>query len=151
MKKFILIFLLVISFFEVQAQGGKDKEEHREQIKAMKVAFITQEMKMDAALAQKFWPIYNRYECKKMELHEREHDEVKNIETLSEQEAEKLIKEYQEIENEEFQIKKTLFSDLKKIISAKEIIKLQKLESDFNKKLWKEYRDRKEAERKKNR
>ncbi len=150
MKKFTLIFLLFISFFTVQAQGSKDKEEHREQIKAMKVAFITQEMNMDAALAQKFWPIYNRYECKKMDLHRREHDEVKNIETLSEQEAENLIKEYQEIENEEYLIKKALFSDLKKIISAKEIIKLQKLESDFNKKLWKEYRARKEAERKRN-
>jgi len=150
MKKITLIIILFISFFGVQAQEDKNKEEHREQIKAMKVAFITQEMQMDAALAQKFWPIYNRYECKKKELHRREHDEIKNIETLSEQEAEKLIQEYQEIENEEYQIKKALFSDLKKIISAKEIIKLQKLESDFNKKLWKEYRDRKDAERKRN-
>ncbi len=150
MKKITLIIILFISFFGVQAQEGKNKEDHREQIKAMKVAFITQEMQMDAALAQKFWPIYNRYECKKMDLHRREHDEIENIETLSEQEAEKLIQEYQDIENEEYQIKKALFSDLKKIISAKEIIKLQKLESDFNKKLWKEYRDRKDAERKRN-
>ncbi len=150
MKKITLLFILFISFYGIQAQNSRDKEEHREQIKAMKVAFITQEMNMDPELAQKFWPIYNRYECQKMDLRRREHDEIKNIETLSEQEAEKLIKEYQNIENEEYQIKKTLFSDLKKIISAKEIIKLQKLEADFNRKLWKEYRDRKDAERKKN-
>ncbi|WP_034921983.1 hypothetical protein [Gillisia sp. CAL575] len=150
MKKVTLIIILFISFFGIQAQNSKDKEDHRKQIKAMKVAFITQEMKMDPELAQKFWPIYNNYECKKMDLRRREHDEIDNIETLTENEAEKLIKEYQDIENEEYQIKKLLFSDLKKIISAKEIIKLQKLESDFNKKLWKEYRDRKEGERKRN-
>jgi len=147
MKKIILLFILFTSFSNLQAQ---DREENRERIKAMKVAYITQEMNMTPELAQKFWPIYNNYECKKMDLRRREHDEIDNIETLTENEAEKLIKEYQDIENEEYQIKKLLFSDLKKIISAKEIIKLQKLESDFNKKLWKEYRDRKEGERKRN-
>lgn len=150
MKKITIFFLLFISIFGVQAQDGKNKEQHRERIKAMKVAYITQEMNMDAQLAQKFWPIYNKYECRKMDLHRREHEELKNIETLSELEAEKMLTEYQEIEKEEYEIKKSLFSDLKKIISAKEIIQLHKLESDFNKKLLQEYRERKEAERKRN-
>ncbi len=150
MKKFTLVFILFLSFCGLQAQEQKDKEQHREQIKAMKVAYITQEMNMNPDLAQKFWPIYNKYECQKMDLHRREHEELLDIESLSEKEAEKMLMEYQDIENEEYQIKKVLFSDLKKIISAKEIIKLQKLESDFNKKLWKEYRDRKDSDRKKN-
>lgn len=150
MKKITILFLLFISIFGVQAQDDKNKEQHRERIKAMKVAYITQEMNMDAQLAQKFWPIYNKYECRKMDLHKREHEELKNIETLSELEAEKMLTEYQEIEKEEYEIKKSLFSDLKKIISAKEIIQLHKLESDFNKKLLQEYRERKEAERRRN-
>lgn len=145
MKKNILLFIVFISFFGLQAQ---DREEHRERIKAMKVAYVTQEMSMSPALAQKFWPIYNKYECQKMELHRREHVEIEGIESLSEKEAEKMLLEYQEIENEEYLIKKALFSDLKKIISSKEIIKLHKLESDFNKKLLKEYRERKAEEQK---
>lgn len=141
---------MFISIFGAQAQDDKNREQHRERIKAMKVAFITQEMKMDPELAQKFWPIYNKYECQKMDLHRREHEELKDTEALSEQEAEKMLTEYQEIEKEEYLIKKSLFTDLKKIISAKEIIQLHKLESDFNKKLLQEYRERKKAERNKN-
>ncbi|HSM63072.1 MAG TPA: hypothetical protein VK833_03950 [Gillisia sp.] len=149
MKKIILVIIMFISIFGVQAQDDKNREQHRERIKAMKVAYITQEMKMDPELAQKFWPIYNKYECQKMDLHRREHEELKNTEALSEQEAEKMLTEYQEIEKEEYLIKKALFTDLKKIISAKEIIQLHKLESDFNKKLLQEYRERKKAERNK--
>ncbi len=148
MKNITLIIIMFLSFFGVQAQEHKNKEEHRERIKAMKVAFITQEMSMNPELAQKFWPIYNKYECQKMDLHRRDHEEIKDLESLTEKEAEKMLKDYQEIENEEYQIKKALFNDLKKIISSKEIIKLHKLESDFNKKLLKEYRERRAKERK---
>ncbi|TVZ27719.1 hypothetical protein JM83_2779 [Gillisia sp. Hel_I_86] len=147
MKKVTLIIILFFTFCGLQAQDSKSKEDHRERIKAMKVAYITQEMNMNPELAQKFWPIYNKYECQKTDLQRREHQELKEIETISEQQAEKMLMEYQEIENEEYQIKKALFADLKKIISSKEIIKLHKLESDFNKKLWKEYRERKAKER----
>lgn len=149
MKKILLVFFLFISIFGAQAQDDKNKEQHRERIKAMKVAYFTQEMGMDAELAQKFWPIYNRYECQKTDLHQREHSEIENIASLSEKEAEKMLNDFQEIENQEYLIKKQLFSDLRNIISAKEIIKLQKLESDFNKKLWKEYRERKAKAQKK--
>jgi len=149
MKRIILLFILFISFSAAHAQESKDRNNHRERIKALKVAFITQEMTMNAELAQKFWPIYNKYECQRSDLHEREHSDIENITSLTEKEAEKLLNDFQEIENQEYLIKKQLFSDLKKIISAKEIIKLHKLESDFNKKLLKEYRERKEAERNK--
>lgn len=146
MKKITLIFIFFLSFFGLQAQEHKDKEQHRERIKAMKVAYITQEMSMTPELAQKFWPIYNKYECQRRNLHKREHKELKDIASLSENEAEKMLVEYQEIEKEEYQIKKELFSDLGKIISSKEIIKLHQLESDFNRKLLKEYREKKAEE-----
>lgn len=141
------MFLFV---FNLQAQESKDKQQHRERIKAMKVAYITQEFNMDADMAQKFWPVYNQYECAKTDLHKKEHFEIENIENITEAEAEKMLTEYLNIEKDEYSIKKELFDDLKKIMSAKDIIKLHKLESDFNKKLIKEYRARKAAERGKN-
>ena len=51
--------------------------------------------------------------------------------------------EFLTIESEEYKIKKQLFKDLKQIISAKEIIRLHKLEDEFHKKLIKEYRSKK--------
>lgn len=140
------MFLFV---FSLQAQESNDKQQHRERIKAIKVAYITQELNMDAKLAEKFWPIYNQYECAKSDLHKKEHFESENIENITEAEAEKMLTEFLNIEKEEYTVKKELYTNLKKIMSAREIIKLHKLESDFNRKLIKEYHARKAAERNK--
>ncbi|MFO8147319.1 MAG: hypothetical protein ACQEWG_12465 [Bacteroidota bacterium] len=148
MKKIIL--LLSFLFVALSANAQKtSKEDHRERIKTMKIAYFTQELNMNAQTAQKFWPIYNGYECQKMDLHRREDIDMDldNIDNISEAQAEEMLKEYLTVEREEYEIKKELFSDLKKFFSAKEIIKLHKIESDFNKKLIREYRARKSAER----
>lgn len=149
MKKIIILFSMFLFVFTLQAQEGKDRQQHRERIKAMKVAYITQELNMDAKLAEKFWPVYNQYECTKTDLHKKEHLEIENIENITEAEAEKMLAEFLDIEKEEYTVKKELYANLKEIMSAREIVKLHQLESDFNKKLIKEYRARKAAERNK--
>jgi hypothetical protein len=149
MKKILILFSTFLFVFSLQAQESKDRQQHWERIKAMKVAYLTQELNMDAKLAEKFWPIYNQYECAKSDLHKKEHFESENIENITEAEAEKMLTEFLNIEKEEYTVKKELYTQLKEIMSAREIIKLHKLESDFNRKLIKEYRARKEAERNK--
>lgn len=139
------LFFFISAISGIQAQNNKNKEEHREKIKALKVAYITEELQMNTQLAQKFWPIYNRYESQKRELHRREHIDLDHAGSISEAKAEEMLKEYLDVEREEYIIKKQLFNDLKRILTAREIIKLHKLEADFNKKLIKEYRSRKEA------
>lgn len=146
MKKYILfLFLFTTGVSGLQAQSRESKDNHWEKIRALKVAFITEGLNMNTELAQKFWPIYNRYEGQKRALHKREHIDLKDAESISEGKAEEMLKEYLAVEKEEYTIKRELFSDLKKILSAKDIIKLHKLEADFNKKLLKEYRTRKAA------
>ena len=124
----------------------EDKDARHERIKALKVAFFTQELDLTEKKAEKFWPIYNKYEKEKYELHKREHIDLENVECMSEAESEDLLNEFLSVESEEYKIKKQLFRDLKQIISAKEIIKLHKLEDEFHKKLIKEYRSKRERE-----
>ena len=143
MKKLVLIFFVVFSGVQLSAQES-DREAQRERIKALKVAFFTQELNLNEKVAEKFWPIYNKYEKERRELHKREHIDLKNVECISEDEAGNLLNEFLSVENEEYKIKKQLFRDLKEIISAKDIIKLHKLEDEFHKKLIKEYRSKKE-------
>lgn len=117
-----------------------------EKIKALKVAFFTQELNLDDKTAEKFWPIYNKYEKDRRDLHKREHVDIENIECISESEAKAQLSEFLQVESEEYQIKKKLFNDLQEIISAKDIIKLHKLEDEFHKKLIKEYRSKRRKE-----
>lgn len=145
MKNIIIIITIFLSALtSLQAQ---DKNDHREKIKALKVAFITQELNMSSQTAQKFWPVYNKYEKDKRTLHKRENVDWDNIGTISDSQAEEMLKEYLAVEREEYVIKRQLFSDLKKILSASEIVQLHKLEADFNKKMIQEYRNRTKATR----
>ncbi len=145
MKKILLIILIFAGSVNLNAQNS---EAHRKKIKALKTAYITQELNMSPEVSQKFWPIYNAYEIRKKKLHNREHREIINLSCLNESSANEMLHEYLEIEKEEYRNKKQLFANLKDIMSAREIIQLHKLEEDFNKKLIREYRERKAQKRK---
>lgn len=144
---FILMVCFGLGFVNIYSQNP-NKEEHRERIKSLKTAFITQELNLSKQTAQQFWPIYNAYDDKMHELRKREHRDLPNLECINEDEAEEMLAEFVELEKQDYALKKQLFTDLKQIISAQDIIKLQKLEDEFHKKLIREYRAKKENEKK---
>jgi hypothetical protein len=130
-----------------QLQSQERDDSHREKIKELKTAFFTQELNLDKKKAQQFWPIYNEYETNLHELRKREHRDLPNLQCISENDAEEMLDEYIVIEKQDYILKQKLFKDLKEIMTAQEIIKLHKLEDEFHKKLIKEYRARKEREK----
>lgn len=140
----ILLLLISLSFY---GQGEKMREK-REQIKALKVAFLTNELKLTSNEAEKFWPVYNTFDDKQFELR---HQKMKsfmrkmNDETLdkmSEKEATVFLNQMESTEEEIFSLRKNFITTLKGIIPATKIIKLRKSEEDFNRKLLQQYRDR---------
>ena len=65
MKQFLLVLILFIgSFTLLKAQDTRQdiKEGRSERIQSLKIAFITQKLELTSDEAQKFWPVYNRYE-----------------------------------------------------------------------------------------
>lgn len=146
LKKLFPILLLLISF-SIYGQGEKMREK-KEQIKALKVAFLTNELKLTSNEAEKFWPVYNTFDDKQFELR---HQKMKsfmrkmNDETLdkmSEKEATVFLNQMESTEEEIFSLRKNFIATLKGIIPATKIIKLRKSEEDFNRKLLQQYRDR---------
>ena len=140
----ILLFFITLSFY---AQNDKT-DEKREKIKAYKVSFLTTELELTSTEAEKFWPIYNTYDDKQYELR---HEKMKmylrkldddNISTMSEKEAASLLSQMESADKELYTLRDKYNSNLKKILSAKKILKLKKSEDDFNRKLLKQYRDK---------
>ncbi|MFH6999453.1 sensor of ECF-type sigma factor [Flavobacterium sp. FlaQc-57] len=140
----IILFLVSFSFY---AQSNKT-DEKREKIKAYKVSFLTTELELTSTEAEKFWPIYNSYDDKQYELrHEKMKTYLKkldddNISSLSEKEASTLLSQIECTDKELYLLRVKYNSDLKKVLSAKKILKLKKSEDDFNRKLLKQYRDK---------
>ena len=140
---FPIIFLLVTSLSF--SQGFKEK---REKVKALKVAYITEQLELTTDEAQKFWPIYNAFDENQSELrHEKMRailDRFKpgNVEKLSEKDASNSLIQMEKIEEDLFNLKKKFIKDLQSVISAKKIIKLKKAEEDFNRELLKQMREK---------
>lgn len=148
MKNIILLSLFSIFSFHLYAQ---DNHEKRENIKALKTAFITTELNLSSEEAQKFWPIYNVYSDRKHDLmQERKKllssDSFQKMDNIDEKEAEKLLVQLEKIDAEFFDIRKKMIINLKPIIGAKKLLKLKKTEEDFNRKLLKQYRGHKREE-----
>ncbi len=61
MKHILLILSIFLSGFSLNAQDSNAAK--KEKIQALKVAFITQKLELTSDEAQKFWPVYNRYDA----------------------------------------------------------------------------------------
>jgi Spy/CpxP family protein refolding chaperone len=140
----ILLFLLSISFYP----QGKKMLEKKEQINALKVAFITNNLSLTSAEAERFWPIYNTFEEKQFDLKRQKSisynkkmvDET--LDKMSDKEALAVLTQMEAIEDELFQLRKKLIINLKSILSPVKIIKLKKAEEEFNKKLLQQYKNK---------
>jgi hypothetical protein len=146
-KNNLLAILLLVSF-GLFAQGKKMLEK-KEEIFALKVAFITNKLPLTSSEAEKFWPIYNAFEDKLFELKhqkslvflKRMDDEA--ISKMSEKEASTLLAKMESNEEEIFQMRKKIIISLKPILSQVKLIKLKKAEEEFNKKLLLQYMKKK--------
>jgi hypothetical protein len=138
LKNTILLFFLMTSTV-VLSQHNK---ESLEKIKALKTAFITEQLDLSAADAQKFWPIYNLHFEKLHTL--KMGDKVKimsklksagGIDNLSEVEAKELVNFRMDTEKKIYEQNELMLKDLSTVISQKKIIKLHIAEYEFKKKL----------------
>jgi Spy/CpxP family protein refolding chaperone len=142
----ILPILVLFSSLNFYAQGEKMKEK-REQIKTMKVAFLTTELDLTSAEAEKFWPVYNAFEDKQFELrHQKMGAFIKKIKDgsvsqMTEKEASTFLNQMESNDEEIFMLRKKLTATLRSILPASKILKLKKSEEDFNRKLLHQYRD----------
>src|SRR5690606_10422776 len=132
------------------AQGIKEK---KEQIKALKVSFLTTELNLTSEESAKFWPIYNTYEEKERAVKQGKMrgiiSKIENaggMDKLSEKDANSYLTQFQEAEEELLALKKKLIADLKPIIGAVKTLKLQKAEHDFNRKLLSKFKEKRKKD-----
>ena len=148
-SKILILFILFFSMVTFAQPGSKVKErmhQKKEQLKSMKIAFITTELNLTPDEAVKFWPVFNAFEDKQRELKQ---EKIKNYmdrinsDKLTEKDANTLLSQMESSEDELFQLRKKFVSSLKGVLPAVKILKLKKAEEEFSKKLLQQYRDKK--------
>jgi Spy/CpxP family protein refolding chaperone len=139
---------ILLFFFAISTFAQPRLKEKKEQIKALKVAYITEELQLTSEEATKFWPIYNAYEDKQKELRQEKMRSYMNrldageVDAMNEKEAANLLNQIESTEDDLYQLRKKFIVSLKGILPAKKIIKLKRSEEGFNRKLLKQYREK---------
>jgi hypothetical protein len=143
MKKIVITAILTLTLWGV----AKAQHRHHERLRAYKTAYITQELEMTSAEAEKFWPVYNAfeediYENKVLKLRKqgKEIEEKGGPDALSEKEAGEILDGLLKNEKEVLESREKLYRELSSILPKVKLLKLYKAEKDFNKHLLSEYR-----------
>lgn len=145
----LLSFLLFISISSMAQPGSRLKErmqQKKDNIRSMKIAFITSELNLTPDEATKFWPLFNAFEEKQRELKQerlKNYMDRADADRLSEKDAATLVAQMESTEDELYQLRKKFVGSLKGVLPATKILKLRKAEEEFSKRLLQQYRDKK--------
>jgi len=129
--------LFLIGILCSNAQKNKDKNFSK--IRTLKVNFISEELELTPETAAVFWPIFNAYEKTNRKLKSQEiypiRKELNNSESLTDTQAQELLKKLQEFDKKILKNKNNFFAKLKPILSSKQLLKLYFTEGNFNRKV----------------
>jgi hypothetical protein len=146
MKK-IFIILVALSFTLPLFSQDNRMGEHRDKIKALKVADITEKLDLSASEAEKFWPIYNAFENEQERLRSDAFKKRNDIdfESLSDSDAQIVLDEMMVRGKQRYELYNKFIMDLKQVLPAKKIILLKKVEEEFKRKMLKEFQKRRKG------
>ncbi len=136
MKQINITCVFLITGFIAMAQP---RTEDRQKIEAMKVAFITEQLSLTPAEAEKFWPVYNQFSDNMRSMRKdrqkivsgplNEGDDISSKQ--SEVTLSKYVTHIKSVQSAELK----LIEDLKSILPASKIIKLQLAEDGFKRRM----------------
>lgn len=141
--------LITILFLTLSLHSFSQDDDRHERIKALKVAYLTEQLELTSREAQKFWPIYNEFEEKEQKLRKENYSKRKetDVQSLSEEEASNMIEAMISMDKKKQELRETFIKDLQKILSNKKIITMKIAEDQFNKKMFEEYKKRRASKR----
>ncbi|NJL76996.1 MAG: hypothetical protein HC892_20260 [Saprospiraceae bacterium] len=138
-KNSIFFVLLFLSVVHLTAQPSKER------IKSFRAAIFVEELQLTVKESEVFWPIYNAYEVEREALQQKYQTSRKQMDLLSDKEAEKQIEEMFKMEEEQVAIKRKYYSKFAEVLPIRKVIRIPKAEQRFRKLLLERIKDAKDT------
>jgi hypothetical protein len=133
------LFLLSLSLNAQDAPPPPpDDRRGGERVKALRAAFITQELDLTEKEAQSFWPVFNEYQEKMKAINDGTQKQLKKgMDNLSDAELDKLL--IQQLDNEEklLALKRAYLQKFKAVLPIRKVARLHEAEKKFRMEVWK--------------
>ncbi|MBK9108744.1 MAG: hypothetical protein IPM92_10360 [Saprospiraceae bacterium] len=143
-----LLALLTCLGYNTAQEGPpmKGKDRMIEKMESMRVAFLTNELDLTSDESAKFWPVYNEYSKKRMELRKDLMDKKRSMrdQNLSEEESEKELEDQLAVQEKELNLKRSYYEKFKAILPAQKLAKLEPAEKEFNHEVLRKLKERRE-------
>lgn len=139
-----IIFFLTICDFSVFAQENNQScwEQKKQKFKAEKVAYISSVMNFTVEEAQKFWPIYNKYDALFDEICNQRRalfdPRSVDINSLSSAQCDNILNSSFTLDEKELQAKRNYYNELKVHFKSDFILKYYHSEHDFRRKVFRD-------------
>lgn len=145
MKRKITLLLFVLIGFAGMVSAQRGGGARKDKIEAMKIGFITQRLNLTPEEAQKFWPVYNRFndEMERVRKGNRAKlmEEAGDMDNMSDAEAEKALNDMIASRAAELEIIKKYTTEFKKVLPPQKVVKLFVAEQAFKRELLKKLKE----------
>ncbi len=142
-----ILFIQIIAMGTGIAQNGPpEKGRMLEKMEAMRVAYLTNRLDLNSEEASRFWPVYNEYAQKRMELRKDLMQSKRDLrrKELSEEESKKEVEEQLSIQEKELSLKKNYYEKFKALLPAQKLARLEPAEMEFNQEVIRHLKERRE-------
>ncbi|NVK27157.1 MAG: hypothetical protein HWE14_03880 [Flavobacteriia bacterium] len=138
MKSLLLSCFLLLAFSHT---AFAQPEGRGERLEALRTAYITQEVNLTSAEAEKFWPVHNEMSEKLKQKREERHSlliRYRNssaIEGADSDDLKEMMERLFELEAEELAIRKSYHTKFLEVLSAQKVALLYRAEEEFKREL----------------
>lgn len=149
MKKILSLIILSLFFINVPFTNAQDANKalmNLQEFEKKKQEFITIEADLSKEEADKFFPLNNELQKKKLELHKKHQEDMKHInesENISDAEYEQVMKENIDLKMKEAELDKEYSDKFNKLISPQKLFKARQAERTFMQEELRKFRESK--------
>jgi len=118
------------------AQAAEMIELTREVVQTERKMIVSANMAFSDEESQQFWPVYNNYQSDIREVNDRRVELVRSYledyDTLNDEQAEKMIREFLAIEVDRLSLKRSYIRKFKKTLSQKKVLRFYQIDNKLD-------------------